>query len=247
MTDFAALAAPFPPDRVSWRVGSSNKKKVQRETGNNSAKATKGMALAFINSRDVQERLDDVCGPGNWQDRYEFHGPRTICYLSIRIDGEWVTKADGAGDSDVEAAKGSISDALKRAAVKWGIGRYLYALPSPWVDLDDWEQITDASARKLEGLLRTDAAANAPRKDTESSEPKTPTLNDRADTFVGALNKVQSLTELEAAWAKGSSVCAALSTADPDKLTAITRRYEARRAEFEDAAGDTPFDQQKAA
>lgn len=160
MIDFAALAAPFPPDRVSWRVGSSNKKKRQKETGDNYAKATKGMALAFINSRDVQERLDDVCGPGNWQDRYEFHGPRTICYLSIRVDGEWVTKADGAGDSDVEAAKGSISDALKRAAVKWGIGRYLYALPSPWVDLDDWEQITDASQRKLESLLRTDAAAS---------------------------------------------------------------------------------------
>lgn len=160
MIDFAALAAPFPPDRVSWRVGSSNKKKRQKETGDNYAKATKGMALAFINSRDVQERLDDVCGPSNWQDRYEFHGPRTICYLSIRVDGEWVTKADGAGDSDVEAAKGSISDALKRAAVKWGIGRYLYALPSPWVDLDDWEQINDASQRKLEALLRTDAATH---------------------------------------------------------------------------------------
>lgn len=159
--DFTALAAPFSPDRVSWRVGSSNKKKRQKETGDNYAKATKGMALAFINSRDVQERLDAVCGPANWQDRYEFHGPRTICYLSIRIDGEWVTKADGAGDSDVEAAKGSISDALKRAAVKWGIGRYLYALPSPWVDLDDWEQITDASMRKLEGLLRSEAGPSA--------------------------------------------------------------------------------------
>ncbi len=52
-----------------------------------------------------------------------------ICYLSIRCDGEWVTKSDGAGDTNIEAEKGGISDALKRAAQKFGIGRYLYYLP----------------------------------------------------------------------------------------------------------------------
>lgn len=98
------------------------------------------MALAYIDARDVMERLDAVCGPANWQDRYEFHGARTVCYLSIRIDGEWITKADGAGDSDVEAEKGAISDALKRAAVKWGIGRYLYALDAPWVPCESYEK-----------------------------------------------------------------------------------------------------------
>lgn len=196
MTDFAALAAPFPPDRVSWRVGSSNKKRRQKETGDDYAKATKGMALAFINSRDVQERLDDVCGPGNWQDRYEFHGPRTICYLSIRVDGEWVTKADGAGDSDVEAAKGSISDALKRAAVKWGVGRYLYALPSPWVDLDEWEQIPDASMRKLEGLLRTNAAA-APQKAAEVQD-----TTEAADLAIRVMRTSKTLDELVDYWTK---------------------------------------------
>lgn len=125
MTDiFQALAAPFHPDKVSWRVGSTTQDK------------TKGMALAYIDARDVMERLDAVVGPANWQDRFEFHGPRTVCYLSIRVDGEWVTKADGAGDSDVESEKGAISDAGKRAAVKWGIGRYLYDVPSPWVEIE---------------------------------------------------------------------------------------------------------------
>lgn len=119
--DLAALSKPFPGDRISWRVGST--------TGDKK----KGMALAYIDARDVMDRLDEAVGPNNWQDRYEFHGPRTVCYLSIRINDEWVTKADGAGDSDVESEKGSISDALKRAAVKWGIGRYLYDLDSPWV------------------------------------------------------------------------------------------------------------------
>jgi len=75
-----ALAAAFPPENVSWRVGSTT------------ADKKKGMALAFIDARDVMERLDTVCGAANWQDRYEFHGSRTLCYLSIRIDGEWIAR-----------------------------------------------------------------------------------------------------------------------------------------------------------
>lgn len=120
----SALAAPFPPHEIEWRVGSTNQDK------------TSGLALAYLTARHVMDRLDSTVGPTNWQDRYEFHGARTVCYLSIRIDGEWVTKADGAGDSDVEAEKGAISDALKRAAVKFGIGRYLYDLGNTWVDVE---------------------------------------------------------------------------------------------------------------
>lgn len=128
MVDLVKLAAEFPKSAVSWRSQSLTKD------------GTKALALAYIDARDVMDRLDDVCGPENWQDRYEFHGPRTVCYLSIRIGGEWITKADGAGDSDVEAEKGAISDALKRAAVKWGVGRYLYALSSPWVPCRSYQK-----------------------------------------------------------------------------------------------------------
>jgi hypothetical protein len=122
--DLKALHQPFPANEIEWRVGSTSSDK------------TKGLALAYLTARHVMERLDAVCGPENWQDRYEFHGARTVCYLSIRIGDEWVTKADGAGDSDVEAEKGAISDALKRAAVKWGIGRYLYLLGNTWVGIE---------------------------------------------------------------------------------------------------------------
>lgn len=126
--DVAHLAAEFPREAISWRSQSLT------QAGD------KAMALAYIDARDVMQRLDQICGPANWQDRYEFHGVRTICYLSIRVDGEWITKADGAGDSDVEAEKGAISDALKRAAVKWGVGRYLYDLPAPWVPCETYER-----------------------------------------------------------------------------------------------------------
>lgn len=119
----SALFAPFPNNEIEWRLGSTNSDK------------TSGIALAYLTARHVMDRLDSTVGPENWQDKYEHHGARTMCYLSLRIDGEWITKADGAGDSDVEAEKGAISDALKRAAVKWGIGRYLYDLGNTWVDI----------------------------------------------------------------------------------------------------------------
>lgn len=125
--DLKLLFAEFPREAISWRAQSVTKA------------GDKALALAYIDARDVMDRLDDVCGSENWQDRYEFHGTRTICYLSIRVDGEWITKADGAGDSDVEAEKGAISDALKRAAVKWGVGRYLYHIVSPWVPCETTE------------------------------------------------------------------------------------------------------------
>lgn len=162
---FERLSAPFPPDKVSWRVGVSNKKKRQRETGDNNAKATKGQVLAYIDARDVMDRLDEVCGPAGWANRYTHADKKTICEIGLWVDGgmggDWVWKADGAGESDIEAEKGALSDSFKRAAVRWGIGRYLYHLPTPWVDLDEREQITDAGRRQLEALLR---GKNAPTR-----------------------------------------------------------------------------------
>ena len=139
--NLADLYAPFPPDLVSWRVGSMNKDK------------SKGMALAYIDARDVMRRLDDVCGPGGWQARYPHANGKTICEIGIKVDGEWIWKANGAGDTDIEAEKGAISDAFKRAAVMWGVGRYLYDLPSPWVAVNQFKQIEESEHAKLRALL----------------------------------------------------------------------------------------------
>jgi hypothetical protein len=116
----AALADPFDPSQVHWRA---------QAMANG-----KALALAYIDARDVMDRLDAICGPENWQDRYEETPKgRVLCTLSINVNGYWVNKCDGAGDTDVEGDKGAVSDALKRAAVKWGIARYLYSLGNIWV------------------------------------------------------------------------------------------------------------------
>jgi hypothetical protein len=135
MTDtIALLFAPFPDKAISWRVGSTTKDK------------SRGMALAYIDARDVMRRLDDACGAGGWQCEYVDMSNGTICCrIGVQTpSGEWVWKANGGsatGDVDNEkeremAEKGGYSDAFKRAAVLWGVGRYLYDIETPWIELE---------------------------------------------------------------------------------------------------------------
>jgi hypothetical protein len=99
------------------------------------------MALAYADARDVMNRLDTVCGAHCWQDSYvESVRGRVICTISILIGDQWISKSDGAGDTAVEGEKGGISDAFKRAAVKWGIGRYLYDMGAPWAECESYEK-----------------------------------------------------------------------------------------------------------
>jgi hypothetical protein len=119
---YLKLKRPFDVKVISWRVGATNGDK------------TSGIALAYIDARDVMQRLDDVFGL-DWQCKYSHADKKTICDIGIKVDGEWIWRSGGAGDTDVEAEKGAISDAFKRAAVLFGIGRYLYSLPNKWVPI----------------------------------------------------------------------------------------------------------------
>jgi hypothetical protein len=127
--DWRALAACFPAKDIEWRLQECGKKKDG---------SIWAMCLAYITNRAIMQRLDDVCGPANWRNEYA-PGPHggIICGLSIRCGDEWVTKWDGADNTQVEAVKGGLSDAMKRAGVQWGIGRYLYNLESGWADVTD--------------------------------------------------------------------------------------------------------------
>ena len=122
------LSNPFYPEKLHWRVGSTTKDK------------KKGMMLAYLDARDVQDRLDAVCGD-QWQCRYPLaDSGLLICEIGIKFGSDWVWRANGAGDTQVEAEKGKCSDAFKRAAVMWGIGRYLYGIDAPWCELDEYRK-----------------------------------------------------------------------------------------------------------
>jgi hypothetical protein len=122
-----ALAEPFDPSEVRFKpaVVSGNR----------------ALALAYVDARVIQDRLDDVLGVAGWQDDYEcLTDGSVVCRLRLRLGEEWVTKVDVGGPSEQpdggDRMKAAFSDALKRAAVKFGIGRYLYRLPSQWMDYD---------------------------------------------------------------------------------------------------------------
>lgn len=125
------LKMPFPAKKIHFRVGARTKAK------------DKGLPLAYIDARDVMQRLDDLFGITGWSDRYfETEKGRIICELSILVDGGWIMKSDGAGDTGTEGEKGAISDAFKRAAVKFGIGRYLYSVKLNWLPIDQYGKFT---------------------------------------------------------------------------------------------------------
>lgn len=131
-TILAELQERFTTEEIEWRIGRSGKK------ADGSLWAT---ALAYINNRAIMNRLDHAVGAENWKNEFhewrvgEDHG--VLCGLSVRINGEWVTKWDGAENTDIESVKGGLSDSMKRAGVQWGIGRYLYNLDETWVECSD--------------------------------------------------------------------------------------------------------------
>ncbi|MCK9473742.1 Rad52/Rad22 family DNA repair protein [Sulfurimonas sp.] len=115
----AELKRPFKADEIEWRVQSCGK----NDDG------FWAMVLAYVQNRAIQDRLDEVFGIDGWQNALrELPNGGMSCGISVKINGEWITKWDGADNTDIETTKGGISNAMKRSAVQWGIGRYLYNL-----------------------------------------------------------------------------------------------------------------------
>ena len=89
------------------------------------------MMLTYVDARYVQDKLDEVVGVGNWTNEfYELKG-RLFCRITInflREDGTIgsISKTDCGVESNVEKEKGEVSDAFKRCAVHFGLGRDLY-------------------------------------------------------------------------------------------------------------------------
>jgi len=122
-----ALASPFENNEIRHKPGVVS--------GN------RALAIPYVDARAIQDRLDLALGLINWQDEYEcLADGAVICRLRVRIGDEWIVKVDVGGPSDQpdegDRRKAAFSDALKRAAVKFGIGRYLYRQTPQWLDFD---------------------------------------------------------------------------------------------------------------
>lgn len=135
------LKNPFDPKFLKWRVGATNKDK------------TKGIALPYLDAREIMKRLDEVMGVGGWQDRLIRADKGFICELGLFINDQWIWKSNAGEDSNMSPLKGGASDAIKRSATLWGVGRYLYYLPAIWVDI---KQVgTSKDGKPTYGLANT--------------------------------------------------------------------------------------------
>jgi len=224
------LAAEFPREEIEWRAQ------------NLKVDGTSALALAYITARHVMDRLDEAVGPANWSDRYEFSGGTAICNLSLRIGGEWVTKADGAGTTDVEAEKGQISDALKRAAVRWGIGRYLYEIDSPWVPCDSYKNKQDKlvwkrwTANPWDYVKNMDKAPRSPAGGLQLQLPSA-TAQMHWTPLVTELRACTTVAQLNGAWSRHEPVYMLF----PDQFQEQAKtEYLEKRAALTPAAPSTP-------
>ena len=109
---FARLSAPFTGAEIKHRPQGRRQ-------------------LSYITARTVMNRLDTVLGPENWWDEYAPSESSVLCRLTIRLpDGSTLTKSDAGGYAGMADSgdddKSGYSDAFKRAAVKFGVGRHLY-------------------------------------------------------------------------------------------------------------------------
>ena len=109
---FAALFSPFEAHEVR-----------QRTQG--------GRQMQYITARTAMNRLDAVLGPENWWDEYVPAEHSVLCKLTIRLpDDSILVKTDAGGYAGMadqgDDDKSGYSDAFKRTAVKFGVGRYLY-------------------------------------------------------------------------------------------------------------------------
>lgn len=117
------LRRPFTPEAVRW--------KVQAQWPNSPNERPKaGLIVGYIDQRLVVDRLNLVVAD-HWHDDYapDPTGAGLMCRLTV-FD---VTRPDiGQG-----TGKGLYSDALKRAAVKFGVGVSIYALPKIKLTVED--------------------------------------------------------------------------------------------------------------
>lgn len=126
-----ALRKKMQAHEIEWRIQNSRNNKT--------------IVVPYINNRAVMERFDEAFNPSGWRNEFERwgNGSGVKCGLSVLCDGQWVTKYDGADETNIEPTKGGFSDSMKRAAVQWGLGRDLYDYPRVMIEgehkyIPDW-------------------------------------------------------------------------------------------------------------
>lgn len=115
------LLRPFDEDDIQWRV---------QRAGISAAGHPYVIVIPYVSNRAIQKRLDEVFGVLGWENLYKPtpDGKGFLCGITVHENNKSITKWDGAEYTNIEPLKGALSDSMKRSAVQFGIGRYLYHL-----------------------------------------------------------------------------------------------------------------------
>lgn len=132
------LIEPFNPYNVEFRAGAVSYDKKS------------AMALAFVDPREYQFRLDEVVGPGHWSVNYTQIGDAgIICRLQITgtdKNGNQLTAVrEEVGEfetNDRSRWPNASSQAFKRACASFGLGRYLYSLKQRYFPIKEMGENT---------------------------------------------------------------------------------------------------------
>ena len=180
-----------------WRVQSFSKYKPQ------------ATCVAYIDSRDVQDILDASCV---WSDRYYSEGGLLFCEITIYADGREYKRTDTGSESNVDKQKGHSSDAFKRAAVKFGVGRFLYSQKIQYLTADaiktnnNFPNVVDSRGNKVWDLT---THINTKLKSPIQTPVKIPSEK---------LNECKNLKELSAVYTSLTRTEQTAMTALKDKL-----------------------------
>lgn len=155
-----ALSKPILPAEIEWRIQSVNKQK------------TKTTIVPYITSRCVMSRFDEAFGMGYWQVEHQPWRTKGVkCKLSIWNNElkQWISKEDGADETHIEPTKGGFSDALKRVAVLFGLGRSLYDYPRIVLE-GNHEYFPNWAYKQLDEIVQQINAGTFTRQYVELSE-----------------------------------------------------------------------------
>lgn len=173
----ACLIKEFPPALVQhFPIKTTNKR-----ANGKYPDGTKGLMASFVDARAVAERLDEAFGPDNWENRHRvIDAAKAI--VSCEITARWpnqdmcceTTKEDVGYSNDPtdpsredEPLKAAFSDSFKRAAGRYGVGRYLYRTETYWAPIDAYGKEVKGNAPK------TPDAPPEPPKDDSPYPPET--------------------------------------------------------------------------
>lgn len=234
--DLKKLAKKFPEEDIEWRIQQNGK----------GSKGYWALVIPYITNRAIMQRLDDAVGPGNWKNEFKATPCNTgyQCGISIKIDNEWVTRWDGSevvGAGNIDKVKSTMSAAMKRTGVQWGIGRYLYQFEVGFAVVKD----CDSRYNVAPGFT-----FHENKKKQEKFQWKAPAIEAWAlplsekdiSAYLTLLNEVVNLDELRFAWQEAYK--AAVSEGDDDVMSKLTKAKDEAKARItktqeEQITGDT--------